>query len=54
MLKKRSQGIGFARHEIIATTFFVALVFLFRELSGIVGLTGGISAWRAQASVPYV
>ena len=54
MLQKRSQGIGFARQDIIATTVFVALAFLFRELSGIVGLTGGVSAWIAQASVSYV
>ena len=54
MLQKRIQGIGFARQDIVATTFFVALAFLFRELSGIVGLTGGVSAWIAQASVPHV
>ena len=54
MLQTRSQGIGFTRQDIIATTVFVALAFVFRELSGIVGLTGGISAWIAQASVPYV
>lgn len=54
MLQTRSQGIGFTRQDIIATTVFVALAFVFRELSGIVGLTGGISAWIEQASVPYV
>lgn len=54
MIQKRSQGIGFARQDIMATTVFVALAFLFREISGIIGLTGGVDAWVAQASAPYL
>lgn len=54
MWQKRSQGIGFARQDITATILFLVLALLFRELSAAAGLSGGISAWIAQAGVPHV
>lgn len=54
MWQKRSQGIGFAKQDMIATLIFVILAFVFREISMLVGLTGGISDWIAQANTSHV
>lgn len=54
MWQKRTHGIGFARQDVIATAVFIILVFAFREMTMLVGLTGGISEWIAQASTSHV
>lgn len=54
MWQKQRQGIGFALQDIIATTILVILAFGFRELSMLVGLTGGVSEWIMQAGIPHV
>ncbi|MFN3620496.1 oligosaccharide flippase family protein [Sphingorhabdus sp.] len=54
MWLKRKQGIGFARQDVIATVVFIILAFAFRELTMLVGLTGGVSEWITQASMPHV
>ena len=54
MWQKRSQGIGFARQDIIATVIFIALALLFREVTMLVGLTGGIYDWIIQAQTAHV
>lgn len=53
MWQKRREEVGFARQDIIATGVFFALAFLFREMSMLAGLTGGIGAWILQAGTPY-
>ena len=54
MWQTRNQGLGFARQDILATMCFVILAFVFREISMWAGLTGGIDAWIAQASISHV
>ena len=54
MWQKRSQGIGFARQDIIATVIFIVLALLFRELTMLIGLTGGIGDWIIQAQTAHV
>lgn len=54
MWQKRSQGIGFARQDIIATVIFILLALLFRELTMLIGLTGGIGDWIIQAQTAHV
>lgn len=54
MWEKRKQGIGFARQDVIATVIFIVLAFAFREISMLVGLTGGVSEWITQAGIRHV
>lgn len=54
MWQTRTQGLGFARQDILATMCFVILAFVFRETSMWAGITGGIDAWIAQASISHV
>ena len=49
MWLKRSAGIGFTRQDILATIVFIILVFVFREITMLIGITGGISEWISQA-----
>ena len=51
--RKRLAGIGFTRQDILATIMFFILVVAFRELTMVVGLTGGIDEWIAQAGLPH-
>lgn len=52
--QKRMQGIGFAQQDIIATVIFILLALMFRELTMLIGLTGGISDWIIQAQTAHV
>ena len=54
MWQKRSQGIGFARQDIISTVIFIILALLFREITMLIGFTGGISDWIIQAQAAHV
>ena len=49
----RRIGIGFTRQDILATLVFCILILVFRELTMLAGLTGGIGEWIAQAGVPH-
>lgn len=51
LFRQRSAGIGFTRQDILATSVFVVLIFAFRELTMLAGLTGGIADWIAQANI---
>ena len=44
----RRMGLGFSRQDIVLTTCFVLLVFLFRELTFVVGITSGLAGWVEQ------
>lgn len=51
MVKQRSAGVAFSRQDILATLIFIILIFAFRELTMLVGLTGGIGDWLQQAGI---
>jgi O-antigen/teichoic acid export membrane protein len=51
MWQKRRAGIGFTRQDIAATFLFIVMIFVFRELTMLVGLTGGINDWIIQANI---
>lgn len=51
--RKRRVGIGFIRQDILATVVFFVMILAFRELTMIVGLTGGIGEWITQAGVSH-
>lgn len=51
LFKLRAAGIGFTRQDILATFLFIALIFAFRELTMLVGLTGGVGDWFSQAQI---
>lgn len=46
--RKRGVGLSFLRQDAALTLLFILLIFLFREASMLVGLTGGIDAWAEQ------
>lgn len=48
VLRTRKIGLGFTRQDIAMTLLFLLLVFGFRELTMIVGLTEGLSGWFEQ------
>lgn len=54
MWQKRNAGIGFTRQDVLATITFFVLVFVFREFSMMIGITGGVSEWVSQANNPNV
>ncbi|WP_422061607.1 oligosaccharide flippase family protein [Sphingopyxis sp.] len=43
--RKRRTGLQFLRHDVVLTLAFFALIFLFREATSLLGLTGGVSDW---------
>ena len=45
---KRSMGLGFSRQDVMMTLLFIASSFIFREVSSLMGLTGGVMAWVEQ------
>ena len=51
LFKLRSAGIGFMRQDILVTFLFFILIFAFRELTMLFGLTGGVSDWFSQAQI---
>lgn len=53
MWQTRREGIGFTRQDMIATITFIILIFVFRELSMLIGFTGGVSEWISQATASY-
>ncbi len=49
IMRQRSLGLGFGRQDLALFVVFVALIFLFREGTSLLGLTDGIAGWEAQA-----
>lgn len=43
--RKRAAGLSFIRQDIALTCAFFALIFLFREASYLLGITGSVSDW---------
>ena len=50
---QRNAGMNFAKQDLLATMVFVCLIFVFREITMLVGLTGGVMDWVRQASVMH-
>jgi len=46
--RKRAAGINFLRQDIGLTLLFFALIFLFREATYLIGLTGSIADWLIE------
>ena len=49
MWQTRNEGIGFTRQDIFATVIFILLIFVFRELTMLIGVTGGVGEWISEA-----
>lgn len=47
--RKRAYGISFIRQDLAATAFFFLLIVIFREMGNLIGLTGGVLSWLAEA-----
>lgn len=45
---KRRMGLGFSRQDLAMTLFFLSLVLVFREMTMVAGLTGGLTGWVEQ------
>ena len=54
MWRTRVTGIAFSRQDIAATVVFVVAALTFREVTGLIGLTGGISGWIAELQAIHV
>lgn len=48
VMGQRKIGLGFTRQDIAMTLLFFLLIFLFREMTMLVGLTEGLSGWLEQ------
>ena len=48
VVQKRAAGLAFSKQDIAATLMFVCLVIFWREVTALVGLTGGLGSWAAQ------
>ncbi|MEE4538488.1 MAG: oligosaccharide flippase family protein [Erythrobacter sp.] len=44
-LRQRALGIGFARQDLAATMLLIICIVVFREASGLVGITSGLDGW---------
>ncbi len=53
VLRTRRAGIGFTRQDILATASFFAMIFVFRELTMLVGISGGIEEWISDARTSH-
>lgn len=51
--RKRGVGLSFLRQDVALTLLFFGLIFLFREVTMVVGLTGGVADWLAQARTSH-
>lgn len=49
--RQRKANLNFAKQDILATLVFIALVFCFRELTMLLGLTGGVMEWIRLAGI---
>ena len=47
--RKRAHGISFIRQDVAATALLLVAILAFRELTHLIGITGGIFAWVAEA-----
>ncbi len=52
--RKRAIGLGFTRQDMAATVLFLGLAVVLRELTGLVGLTSGLSGWIEAARSAHV
>jgi O-antigen/teichoic acid export membrane protein len=48
MVGNRRLGLGFSRQDLMMTILFIALAFIFRQTSMLMGLTGGVASWVEQ------
>jgi O-antigen/teichoic acid export membrane protein len=48
MVGNRRLGLGFSRQDLMMTILFIALAFIFRQTSMLIGLTGGVASWVEQ------
>lgn len=46
-VRQRAHGLSFWRQDMAATAAFVLFALILRELTGIIGLTGGVEGWIA-------
>ncbi|MGB7409129.1 MAG: oligosaccharide flippase family protein [Pontixanthobacter sp.] len=53
-LQNRLLGMGFTRQDIALTALFGGFIVMFRELTMMLGLTGGVDEWVALAQVSHV
>lgn len=53
VLRQRSLGLSFIRQDVLMLAFFVGLIVLLREATALLGLTGGLAGWQAQASMSH-
>ena len=54
VLRQRSLGLSFIRHDVLMLAFFIGLILLFREATALLGLTDGLAGWQAQALISHI
>lgn len=52
--KKRSHGLSFMRQDLLATLVFFVSIPVLREITAVLGITGGLASWVSQVEAVIV